>query len=230
VPASGSRLPLIPENPRNSGVSLTPGPDCPDVLGPPPSLAQPADRQRREPVALPGILPGQLIHADAVMGQVRALGIDLGGARTTALCSLVQELPPTWSPTPSVTAIRSSTNTPPTPASPWPATQEKARSPAEARSEHRSRHQSSDSGIGLQAISLVPACTLRISSDESRRPSPMAVAIYTANVRFAAVFKGFSGSGRGGWLGPGGPERCTFRDGRTPVGPARSKAGPEIRN
>jgi hypothetical protein len=86
----------------------------------------------------PGTLPGQLIHADAVMGQVRALGIDLGGARHTALRVLVQELPPTWSPTPSVTAIRSSTNTPPTPASPWPATQGKARSPAEARSEHRS--------------------------------------------------------------------------------------------
>jgi hypothetical protein len=37
----------------------------------------------------------------------------------------------------------------------------------------------------------------------------MAVAIYTANVRFAAVFKGFSGSGRGGWLGPGGPDQRT---------------------
>lgn len=30
-----------------------------------------------------------------MMGQLRALGIDLGGARNTALRSLVQELPPT---------------------------------------------------------------------------------------------------------------------------------------
>ncbi len=43
----------------------------------------------------PGTLPGQHIHADAMMGQLRALGIDLGGARNTALRSLVEELPPT---------------------------------------------------------------------------------------------------------------------------------------
>ena len=43
----------------------------------------------------PGTLPGQHIHADAMMGQLRALGIDLGGARNTALRSLIQELPPT---------------------------------------------------------------------------------------------------------------------------------------
>jgi hypothetical protein len=43
----------------------------------------------------PGTMPGQHIHADAMMGQLRALGIDLGGARNTTLRSLVQELPPT---------------------------------------------------------------------------------------------------------------------------------------
>jgi hypothetical protein len=43
----------------------------------------------------PGTLPGQHIHADAMMGQLRALGIHLGGARNTALRGLVQELPPT---------------------------------------------------------------------------------------------------------------------------------------
>jgi hypothetical protein len=43
----------------------------------------------------PGTMPGQHIHADAMMGQLRALGIDLGGARNTALRGLVQELPPT---------------------------------------------------------------------------------------------------------------------------------------
>lgn len=40
-------------------------------------------------------MPGQHVHADAMMGQLRALGIDLGGARNTALRDLVQELPPT---------------------------------------------------------------------------------------------------------------------------------------
>lgn len=43
----------------------------------------------------PGTMPGQHIHADAMMGQLRALDIDLGGARNTALRGLVQELPPT---------------------------------------------------------------------------------------------------------------------------------------
>jgi hypothetical protein len=43
----------------------------------------------------PGTLPGQHLHADAMMGQLRSLGIDLSGARNTALRSLVQELPPT---------------------------------------------------------------------------------------------------------------------------------------
>lgn len=43
----------------------------------------------------PGSLSGQHIHADAMMSQLRALGIDLGGARNTTLRSLVQELPPT---------------------------------------------------------------------------------------------------------------------------------------
>lgn len=43
----------------------------------------------------PGTLPGQHIHADAMMGQLRALGIDLGGARNAALRSLIEELPPT---------------------------------------------------------------------------------------------------------------------------------------
>ena len=43
----------------------------------------------------PGTMPGQHIHADAMMGQLRALGIDLGGARNIALRGLVQELPPT---------------------------------------------------------------------------------------------------------------------------------------
>jgi hypothetical protein len=43
----------------------------------------------------PGTMPGQRIHADAMMGQLRALGINLGGARNTALRDLVQELPPT---------------------------------------------------------------------------------------------------------------------------------------
>lgn len=43
----------------------------------------------------PGTLPGQHIHTDAMMGQLRALGINLGGARNTALRSLVEELPPT---------------------------------------------------------------------------------------------------------------------------------------
>jgi hypothetical protein len=40
-------------------------------------------------------MAGQHIHADAMMGQLRALGIDIGGARNTALRGLVQELPPT---------------------------------------------------------------------------------------------------------------------------------------
>lgn len=43
----------------------------------------------------PGTLPGQHIHADAMMSQLRALGIDLGGARNSALRSLIEELPPT---------------------------------------------------------------------------------------------------------------------------------------
>jgi hypothetical protein len=43
----------------------------------------------------PGTMQGQHIHGDAMMGQLRALGIDLGGAKNTALRSLVQELPPT---------------------------------------------------------------------------------------------------------------------------------------
>jgi hypothetical protein len=47
------------------------------------------------PWLFPGTMPGQHIHADAMMGQLRALGIDLGGARNTALRGLVQELPPT---------------------------------------------------------------------------------------------------------------------------------------
>lgn len=43
----------------------------------------------------PGTTPGQHIHTDAMMGQLRILGINLGGARNTALRSLVQDLPPT---------------------------------------------------------------------------------------------------------------------------------------
>lgn len=43
----------------------------------------------------PGIMPGQHMHADALMGQLRSLGINLGGARNTALRDLVQELQPT---------------------------------------------------------------------------------------------------------------------------------------
>lgn len=43
----------------------------------------------------PGTMPGQHIHADAMMSQLRVLGIDLGGARNTPLRSLVQELPST---------------------------------------------------------------------------------------------------------------------------------------
>ncbi|OUM44446.1 site-specific recombinase [Arthrobacter agilis] len=43
----------------------------------------------------PGTIPGQHLHADAMMGQLRALGINLNGARNTALRGLVQELPPT---------------------------------------------------------------------------------------------------------------------------------------
>ena len=43
----------------------------------------------------PITLPGQHIHPDTIVGQLRALGIDLGGARNTALRSLLQELPPT---------------------------------------------------------------------------------------------------------------------------------------
>jgi len=44
---------------------------------------------------LPATMPGQHSHADAMMGQQRALGIQLSGARSTALRGLVQELPPT---------------------------------------------------------------------------------------------------------------------------------------
>lgn len=46
------------------------------------------------PWLFPGTMPGQHIHADAMMVQLRALGIDLGGARNSALRGLVQELPP----------------------------------------------------------------------------------------------------------------------------------------
>ncbi|MBG6185599.1 hypothetical protein IWX65_003580 [Arthrobacter sp. CAN_A214] len=43
----------------------------------------------------PSTIPGQHIHADTMMSQLRTLGINPSGARNTALRGLVQELPPT---------------------------------------------------------------------------------------------------------------------------------------
>lgn len=42
----------------------------------------------------PGILPGQHLHPDVLMVQLRGLGLDIRGARNSALRSLVEELPP----------------------------------------------------------------------------------------------------------------------------------------
>lgn len=43
----------------------------------------------------PGTLSGQHIHTESLMGQLRADGIDVAGARNTTLRDLVTELPPT---------------------------------------------------------------------------------------------------------------------------------------
>lgn len=43
----------------------------------------------------PGTLPGQHLHPDVLMVQLRNLGVDIRGARNSALRSLVEELPPT---------------------------------------------------------------------------------------------------------------------------------------
>lgn len=47
------------------------------------------------PWLFPGTMPGQHIHADSMLVQIRNLGIDPGGARNSTLRSLVQELQPT---------------------------------------------------------------------------------------------------------------------------------------